>query len=77
MGTQGAQLLLGTEAKHRGAGQVYLPPLGALPKTCGQLPAQPAASRLGSAQAGWLRGSQVLAGPNKVKAMGGDKNGFS
>ena len=67
----GAQLLLGTEAQHRSAGQVHLPPLGTLPKTCGQL------LGLGCAQAGWLGGSQVLAGPNKVKDMGGDKNGLS
>ena len=57
VGTLGAQLLLGTEAKHRGSGQVHLPPLGTLPKTCGQLPAQPAASRAGLSQVGWLRGS--------------------
>ena len=47
VGMLGAQLLLGTEAQHRSAGQVNLPPLGTLPKTCGQLPAQPAASRAG------------------------------
>lgn len=72
-GDMGSTAAAGNRSQAQRCGQVHLPPLGALPKTCGQLPAQAAASRLGSAQAG----SQVLAGPNKVKAMGGDKNGFS
>lgn len=71
-GTLGAQLLLGTEAKPQGPGQVLWPHLGTLPQdTLGSCQHSRLLLGLGPVQAGNLRGPQPLFGPSKVNTVGG------